>query len=72
MNVDISDGSDFSLCSQAVIKLKVLFTMNAILELSLPALWTQPPEDHSTVCGPSSSGVGLAHSPTPLSTFAKW
>ena len=46
MNVDISDGSVFSFCSQAVIKLKVLFTMNDFLELSLPALWTHLPEDH--------------------------
>ena len=48
MNVDIYDGSVFSFCSQAIIKLKVLFTMNAISELSQLALWPHLPEDHCT------------------------
>ena len=48
MNVDIYDGSVFSFCSQAIIKLKVLFTMNAISELSQLVLWPHLPEDHCT------------------------
>ena len=68
MNVDVYDGSVFSFCSQAVIKLKILFTMNVILELSHPALWPHLP-DHCTQCVVPPPAEWSWPTPHPSSSF---